>query len=196
MERRPDEQKWVEKARAELQALEAAQQPAPKPVSGSGKIEEKSSADDAAAREKLDRELKRDAVLPPSDDDLRLMDPFQRGQLHDLKDPFHGAGDDIVDPFERPSSAMNANTPSAERLRQYGAALAAYRRALSRHAEEVAQRFDRGVASALANNGASSALRAWNSVPLDDSELSAARASVERIRKSLVTAANSTTSIR
>ena len=155
----------------------------PKPVSGSGKIEEKSSGDDAAAREKLDRELKRDAVLPPSDDDLRLMDPFTRTNLHDLKDPFHGgAGDDIVDPFERSSAA----TPSAERLRQYGAALAAYRRALSRHAEEVAQRFDRGVASALATNGSASALRAWNSVPLDDSDLSAARASVERIRKSLL----------
>ncbi|HEX4458067.1 MAG TPA: tetratricopeptide repeat protein [Polyangia bacterium] len=180
MERRPDEQKWVEKARAELQALEAAQAPAAVHAP-SGKIEEKSTSDDEA-REKLDRELKRDAVLPPSDDDLRLMDPFTRANLHDLKDPFHaGAGDDIVDPFERSVAA----SPTAERLRQYGAALAAYRRALSRHAEEVAQRFDRGVASALATNGGANALRAWNSVPLDDSDLSAARASVERIRKSL-----------
>jgi tetratricopeptide (TPR) repeat protein len=195
MERRPDEQKWVDKARVELQALEAMQSPPASSTSrpASGKLEDKSTGDDAAAREKLDRELKRDAVLPPSDDDLRLMDPFMRGQLHDLKDPFRaGAGDDIVDPFDHPAAV--AMTPSAERLRQYGAALAAYRRALSRHAEEVAQRFDRGVASALATNGAS-ALRAWNSVPLEDSELAAARASVERIRKSMTapTAAASTT---
>lgn len=190
MERRPDEQRWVDKARAELQALEAMQSHPP-----SGKLEDKSTGEDVAAREKLDRELKRDAVLPPSDDDLRLMDPFMRGQLHDLKDPFRPAGDEIVDPFDQ-AGGGSAATPNAERLRQYGAALAAYRRALSRHAEEVAQRFDRGVASALASNGSASALRAWNSVPLDDSELAAARASVERIRKSLMAAAPASSSLR
>jgi tetratricopeptide (TPR) repeat protein len=180
MERRPDEQKWVEKARAELQALEAAQ--APKSAAPSGKIEEKVASEDAAARERLDRELRRDAVLPPSDDDLRLMDPFARYEVRDpfkndrdIRDPFRD-GDEIIDPFAR-----SASPAVPEKLRAYGAALAAYRRALARHAEEVTVHFERGM---VAGNGAN-ALRAWNNVPLDDSELEAARASVERIRKQL-----------
>ena len=88
------------------------------------------------------------------------------------------ASEDIVNPFESAPSA------SAERLRQYGVALAAYRRALSRHAEDVSLRFERGVASALAANS-SSALKQWNTVPLEDPEVAAARQSVERIRTQL-----------
>jgi tetratricopeptide (TPR) repeat protein len=175
MEKRPDEQKWVDKARAELQALEAMQA-APAPPSG--KIEDRSSTPSDEARRKLDAELRRDAVLPPSDDDMRLIDPFARHRLNDLKDPFQ-PGDDIVNPFE------SAPSPSAERLREYGAALAAYRRALARHAEDVSLRFERGVASALAAN-ASSALKQWNNVPLEDPEVRAARESVERIRTQLL----------
>jgi tetratricopeptide (TPR) repeat protein len=177
MEKRPEEQKWVEKATAELLALEAmqAKPAAPRP---SGKIEEKSTGGDDAARKKLDQELRRDAVMPPSDDDMRLIDPFSNGRLRDLKDPFHRS-DEIVNPFE------TAPSPSAERLRQYGAALAAYRRALARHAEDVSLRFERGVASALAANQ-SSALKQWNTVPLEDAEVAAARQSVERIRTQLL----------
>ncbi|MDB4966640.1 MAG: repeat-containing protein [Myxococcales bacterium] len=192
MERRPEEQKWVDKARTELQALEAMQA---KPQS-SGKIEEKSTGSfggfggggsgidserEHAERERLDRELRRDAVMPPSDDDMRLIDPFERGRLHDLKDPFRAGGeDDIVNPF-----AHDSLSPSAERLRQYEQALAGYRRALSRHAEDVSLKFERGVASALSSN-ASSALKAWNTVPLEDSEVKAARQNVERIRTQLL----------
>ena len=178
MEKRPEEQKWVEKAAIELQALEAQQQKAAAAPHPSGKIEEKSTGSDEA-RHKLDQELKRDAVLPPSDDDMRLIDPFSGGRLRDLKDPFHRGGDEIVNPFESAPSA------SLERLRQYGAALAAYRRALARHAEDVSLRFERGVASALASNQ-SSALRQWNTVPLEDAEVVAARQSVERIRTQLL----------
>jgi tetratricopeptide (TPR) repeat protein len=178
MEKRPEEQKWVDKARAEMQALEAAQRKPTPEAQPTGKIEDKSTGDDGA-RQTLDEELKRDAVLPPSDDDMRLIDPFQSGKLRDLKDPFPRGRDDIVNPFPQAAS------PSAERLRQYGAALAAYRRALARHAEDVSLRFERGVASALAANS-SSALQQWNHVPLDDSEVTAARQSVERIRTQLI----------
>ena len=178
MEKRPEEQKWVDKAAAELQALEAMQPKAAPPPHPSGKIEEKSTGGDDSARQRLDRELRRDAVLPPTDDDMRLIDPFAGGRLRDLKDPFRGGHDDIVNPFE------SAPTPSAERVRQYGVALAAYRRALARHAEDVSLRFERGVASALAANS-SSALKQWNTVPLEDPEVTAARQSVERIRTQL-----------
>ena len=84
-----------------------------------------------------------------------------------------------MNPFEQAPSA------SQERLRQYGVALAAYRRALARHAEDVSLRFERGVASALAAN-TSSALRQWNTVPLEDPDVNAARESVERIRTQLL----------
>lgn len=173
MEKRPEEQRWVDKARAELQALEAMQPKAP-PSRPSGKIEEKSTIDHD--RERLDQELRRDAVMPPSDE---IVDPFQHSRLRDLKDPFR-PNDDLVDPFARD----RATSQSSERLRQYGAALAAYRRALSRHAEDVSQRFERGVAAVLASN-TGSAMRAWNTVPLDDPEVAAARQSVERLRRTL-----------
>ena len=176
MEKRPDEQRWVDKARAELQALEAMQAP----HGPSGKIDDKSS-DNAEARLERDRELGRDALLPPSDDDMRLIDPFDRpgARLHDLKNPF-GGDEEIIDPFAPNAAVATAN----DKLRRYGAALAAYRRALSRQVDDVALRYERGVAAVLASN-ATSALRAWNGVALDDPDVTAARQSVERIRKSL-----------
>src|SRR5262249_44766706 len=138
MERRPEEQKWVDKARVELRALEEMAAPPPPAAPAApptGKLQERTSSSDEA-RERLDRELRRDAVLPPSDDDMRLIDPFTPGPfapgpfatgLRDLEDPFH-PDDVIINPFESAPSA------SAERLRQYGVALAAFRRALARHA--------------------------------------------------------------
>jgi tetratricopeptide (TPR) repeat protein len=187
MERRPDEQKWVEKARAELQALEAMQRGG-NSSAAAARIDERSLLEDATARERLDRELRRDAVLPPSDDDLRLMDPFQHAYIRELKDPFRD-GDEIIDPFDKErviatNVVAPALAPTAEKLRQYGVALAAYRRALARHAEDVTAHFERGVASALAANNAST-LKAWNNISFDDPDLTAARTSVERIRKQL-----------
>ncbi|HEX9104875.1 MAG TPA: tetratricopeptide repeat protein, partial [Polyangia bacterium] len=96
MEKRPEEQKWVDKAAVELQALEAMQ-PRPAAAQPSGKIEDKSTGGDDGARRKLDQELRRDAVLPPTDDDMRLIDPFGSGRLRDLKDPFRrGSGGDEI----------------------------------------------------------------------------------------------------
>jgi hypothetical protein len=187
MEHRPEEQRWVEKARVELQALEAMQpkSAAPRQKSRIDKEGGSGSGISDEARAQLERELQRDAVLMPTDDDMRLIDPFARtAHLRDLKDPFRGADvDDIVNPFALDPLPRNAAT--AERLRQYEAALATYRRALSRLAEDVSLRFERGVASALASN-ASSALKAWHNVPLDDAELRAARESVQRIRMQLL----------
>jgi tetratricopeptide (TPR) repeat protein len=179
MEKRPDEQRWVEKARAELQALQAM------PAGGgpSGKVEDRASEGgvDQAARDQLDRELKRDAVLPPSDDDLRLIDPFSSDRTRELRDPFHG---ELVDPFVSSTNASAKEGPQAARLREYGAALAAYRRALARQAEDVSARFERGVAGVLAENP-QSAMRAWNAVPLEDAQVEAARRSVEQLRRAL-----------
>jgi tetratricopeptide (TPR) repeat protein len=180
MEKRPEEQRWVEKARAELQALQSMQ-------GGGGpgaRLDDKTAGpgDGVASREALDRELRRDAVLPPSDDDLRLIDPFSSERLRDLKDPFRGP--EIVDPFATPASLP----PQVQKLRAYGAAVAAYRRALARQAEDVTKSFERGVAGVLAENPAS-AMKAWNAVPLDDVEVARARRSVEQLRRTLATAA-------
>jgi tetratricopeptide (TPR) repeat protein len=182
MEKRPEEQRWVEKARAELQALQAM----PSGSAPSGKVDERSTEGgvDQAAREQLDRELKRDAVLPPSDDDLRLIDPFSNDRTRELRDPFHT---ELVDPFTgAPSASASAAAGGvhAAKLREYGAALAAYRRALARQAEDVSARYERGVAGVLAENP-QSAMRAWDAVPLDDPQVSAARRSVEQLRRAL-----------
>ena len=190
MEKRPEEQSWVDKARTELQALQSMQGGS----SPSGKLDEKSMGDgsgDTAAREQLDRELKRDAVLPPSDDDLRLIDPFtgDRQNTRDLKDPFRG---ELVDPFGTPAMSQ---APAAQKLRDYGVALAAYRRALAHQAETVSARFERGVAGVLAEKP-QSAMRAWNTVPLDDPEVAAARSSVERCAVRSLFAADPSASAR
>ena len=76
---------------AELEALEAMQKPTPRGAAPSGKIEDKSTGDDDARR-KLDRDLRRDAALPPSDDDMRLIDPFANGRLRDLQSVRHRVG--------------------------------------------------------------------------------------------------------
>jgi tetratricopeptide (TPR) repeat protein len=177
MEKRPDEQRWVDKARAELEALQAMQR-----SSGpSGKIDDH-GGEDEARRAEIDRELKRDAIMPPADDDMTIIDPFDDSAniklVRDLKDPFVGG---TGGPSAPPGSA-------ADRLRQYGAALAAYRHALARHLDDISIRYERGATSAVSGN-MGMAVRAWSSVPLDDPEVTAARRTLERMRQNLGTAA-------
>jgi hypothetical protein len=180
MEKRPDEQRWVDKARAELQALEAAQRGG----SPSGKLEDK-IAPGRMRDEVFDRELQRDALLPLTRDDL--IDPFARrsSRLHGLRDPWQPFEPDqerLIDPFEDdPRPQGGASGASRRQLREYGAALAEYRRALTRHVEDVSTRYERGVALALMDD-APAATRAWNSVPLADPRVEAARRSVEHVR--------------
>jgi tetratricopeptide (TPR) repeat protein len=176
MEKRPDEQRWVDKARAELEALEAMQRSSS--PRASGKIEEKDSGDDVARRasEKLRRELERDQLAPLTDDDI--VDPFQRDtwgprQLRDLKDPF---GHDTPIP---PGISLDRR-----RLLEYEAAVQEFRRALSRHAEDVTARYQRGARLAMLAD-ARGATRAWDSVMLVDARVDAARKSVERVRQLL-----------
>jgi tetratricopeptide (TPR) repeat protein len=178
MEKRPDEQRWVDKARAELEALEAAQRGGP-----SGKLDDRRMPS-RFSDEAIDRELARDAILPLTRDDL--IDPFARPsrRLPGLRDPWQGATDDaLLDPFDdMPRRSAGAAPPADRRqLREYGAALAEYRRALTRHVEDVASRYERGVALALMDDGPAAA-RAWNSVPLADPRVEAARRSVEHVR--------------
>lgn len=169
MEKRSEEQRWVEKARAELEALEALQRTSGgrSPAGhGSGKIQEKGAGDDLAgsASERLERELERDRLQPFGDG---IVDPFAREpSFRELRDPFDEA----------------APSGETQRLRDYGRAIEGFRRALVRHAEDVTVRYQRGVAFALAAD-ARSALKAWSSLPLVDARVESARKSVERARK-------------
>jgi hypothetical protein len=79
---------------------------------------------------------------------------------------------------------------TADKLRQYGTAIAAYRHALARHLDDVSLRYERGVANAVGTAGGGMALRSWNLVPLDDPEVAAARRAVERLRQMLSTRAD------
>jgi tetratricopeptide (TPR) repeat protein len=181
MEKRPDEQRWVEKAKTELEVLESMQRSTP-----SGKIDEKGADDELvrAASERLRRELERDR-LAPMEGDTDLMDPFEpRGRL---RDPFGAPVKDLKDPFERDRAApVNPLLPAdRQRLQEYGAAIENFRRALSRHAEDVTQRYQRGTALAFADNPRA-ATRVLHSVPLDDPRVDSARKGVERIRQSLL----------
>ncbi len=188
MEKRPDEQKWVEKARVELGAMEASQKPAV-PSGGSGKVTDEKSTLDWAPVENRDEG----------------MDPRPLRGLRDLHDPFEntsqeppsGVGplehDGLIDPFkhhgEQPSIAPSlqpgpTSPVGTGRVREYGRAISAYRRALAEHAEEVSVRYERGVQSALAGRSRE-AVAAWNTIALDDTRVVAARRSIEQLRKNV-----------
>ncbi len=175
MEKRPDEQKWVDKAKAELEALEMMKRgPTGRRDSDLPKAME-------AANQELDRELQRDAVLPmaASDD---LIDPFKAQRGFGLRNPFPD-GDGLIDPYSYSSGDAQRSPATVEprRLRDYGAALIAYRRALSAQAEDVSMRYERGAALALMSD-ALAAARTWNTVRLDDALVIEAKKSVERAR--------------
>jgi tetratricopeptide (TPR) repeat protein len=190
MEKRPDEQRWVEKARQELEALEAMQKSSS--TGGAQKIQEKDAGDSAV--QDANRSLDRDLGRTPRDPD-GLMNPFigpySRSE-RDLRDPFDHQGrlnHDLKNPFDAdgviaPPSLMTPSTPADQRMREYGAALDAYRRALAQQAEVVSERYERGAAYASVDNRQAAA-RLWNSVPLTDSRLEAAKKSVERVRAQL-----------
>jgi tetratricopeptide (TPR) repeat protein len=174
MEKRPDEQRWVEKARGELQALEAS--PGAKGSSPSG--------DAGKGREphKL-----RDSLEPRVDG--RGDTGRAALERRELRNPFGDLwhGDELLDPFDgipEPPDLELAGADAKRKLRAYGAALAAYRRALSKHIEEIEARYERG--SQLVWNGSEprAALRAWNAIALVDPEVDAARRNLERVRAS------------
>jgi len=177
MEKRPEEQRWVDKARTELEMLEAMQRSS----APSGKVEEKDGSDatTGAVRERL-REL------APQRDTDGLIDPFRiPAEIRDgsgLRDPFDDQRlRDLKDPFRAEWQPLPTVSPDRRRLREYGLAIEAYRRALSRHAETVSERYQRGVSHALADD-ARGATRLWNSVPLDDAQVQEARRSIEKVR--------------
>jgi tetratricopeptide (TPR) repeat protein len=172
MEKRPEEQKWVDKARIELEALEMMKK-------GPTGMREPSALH--AANDALDRELQRDAVLPMTGDDL--IDPFKASKRgFGLRNPFPDE-DGLIDPYSLGPGEVNRAplTVETKKLREYGAALAAYRRALSAEAEDVSLRYERGAALALMND-APAAVRAWNTVSLESTRVDAAKKSVERAR--------------
>jgi tetratricopeptide (TPR) repeat protein len=171
MEKRPEEQRWVDKAKAELQALQSMQKGSRRETRGSSMMR--------AANDELDRELQRDAVLPMSSGD-DLIDPFRAtGSVSakvTLRNPFPVDDDELINPYAEPQAPARVD---ARRLREYGAALLAYRRALSAQAEDLSERYERGLASL---NDTPTALRMWNSVKLDDPRVVEARRSIERVR--------------
>jgi superkiller protein 3 len=175
MERRPEEQKWVEKARAELQALEGTR------GAPGGKVEEKSTLGTEQGQTSIVLEpywWRNDTLLDPFPETGRSIEPyallpFSSGDPDALMNPF--AAEQIAD------DPVGGDTETRRRLRSYGQALAAYRRALNRHVESVAAVFERGIAHALADDRLG-ATRNWNAIELRDTALEQARREVERVR--------------
>ena len=92
-----------------------------------------------------------------------------------------------MDPFRsgvernEPVDGVSPTPGQRSRIRVYGEAVAAYRRALSRHAETVSTRYERGVAFALIDDTAS-ARHTFDDIPLNDTSVTQARRSIERVR--------------
>ena|SRR5579883_621808 len=191
MEKRPAEQKWVEKARQELAGLEAMARPAA-PAEPGKLMDEKSAVEGLPAG---------GAPVPATPEDPAsggLLAP--EGERHpphlrDLHDPFQDlpdgadeagppwAPDGLLNPFplRHPEQPGAGAAPHASRAREYGQAVAAYRRALAAHVEDVSTRYERGVAHALAGRP-HEATAAWDTIALDDGRVVQARRSIERIR--------------
>jgi ABC-2 type transport system permease protein len=66
-------------------------------------------------------------------------------------------------------------------VREYGLAVAAYRRALALHEEDVSTRVERGVAAVMAGRP-HDAVAVWNGIPLDDHRVVQARRQIRIIR--------------
>jgi tetratricopeptide (TPR) repeat protein len=178
MERRPESQRWVDKARRELEALEGN---GPRGSRSRGHDLKNPFADrDGYAsnddllppgaeetrreHERIAREIAADDILPIDDDDYRTR------VARDLKDPFG----------EVPTAAA-----SRDRLARYASALAAYRAALDRQANEVAAIYQRGAERVLAND-LRGAQRMWSQVVGTDRSLDEAKARLERAREQLL----------
>src|SRR5262249_46932083 len=125
------------------------------------------------ANQVLERELEREPTLRDQDD---LMNPFETT-------PTHGRG--LRNPFENdgaPRPELDRSlAPGRQSLRDYGAAIEAYRRALSRQVEDVSESYQRGVQLVLAADERG-AERAWSSIKLQDARVDAARRSIEKVR--------------
>ncbi len=175
MEKRPESQRWVDRARRELESLEG---PGPRtrlyhnhdlknpfddrpayasaddllPPGGEDKL--------GAARDRIQRELAADDILPIDGEDLR-----QGAELG-----LRGAG-----------SAGADAAGSRDRLARYANALAGYRNALDHHASEVAALYQRGAERVLVND-LRGAQRIWGSTVAADSRIEEARLRLERAR--------------
>ncbi|HEY7955427.1 MAG TPA: tetratricopeptide repeat protein [Polyangia bacterium] len=162
MEKRPDEQRWVDKAKAELEVLESMQKSQPAaPVPHSDARSPKLGQDAFAGDELMNPFAQDDARI----DQRELRDPFAARQGSEL--------------------ARAGGDASRGKLREYGRALLAFRRALARHAADVTERYERGIGFALADD-APAALRAWNGVALEDSRVNDALRGVEQVRRRLL----------
>jgi tetratricopeptide (TPR) repeat protein len=179
LEKRPDRERLVARARNAVAALEA-----------------RTAAADP---------YQSDAVMPFVEE--RPAGDARQRRFRDLRDPFGaldgpGGGDDLMNPFSagarRPRAMLDpfgeASATEARgrregddasalsvRNRAHAAALSAYRRALAAHIERVTVRYEKGVALSLAGR-AREAAAAFDAVPLDDAALADARQKLERLR--------------
>ncbi len=153
------------------------QRSAPSP---SGKLMDDKSTGDEALR----RSIERDRLMPlgPSDDETGN----GLGRLRDLHNPWPERGlDGLLDPFGPDLDVPPPGASVRRQLRAYGAAVAEFRRALSRQVEDVTIRYERGATLALGEDHLG-AFRAWNSVRLNDPQVDAARRGVEKLRSTLL----------
>ena len=162
IESRPAQQKYVEKAKAQLAQLESKQR------AGAMGL----------------KPMERDDILPMSDGahgDLR--DPFDAGGARGVDADVESAGSIAVDASGRggDGGARKGDAAGVARAREYLAALAAYRHALAAHADRVSARCEKGAALAVAGR-IKEANAAWDAVPLEDEKLAAARRQLEKLR--------------
>jgi hypothetical protein len=172
MERRPEEQRWVDKARIELQALEEMVGPKGARATPGDPLH--------ATNQRLSRELALESAIH---DDDALVDPFTSMPLKTGLHVRPGLDDGLIDPFggDPPIATVASPVAQAQRIGQYGAALLAYRRALVRQVEDVSFLLERGMEFVLAENAAEAA-KIWNDVPLGDLRVTQARRLVEQAR--------------
>ncbi len=180
MERRPESQRWLDRARHELEALEGTPH-----------------ANMSDLKNPFEQHARRDLKNPFQDHDAYASDEFlppgESARPRDARaDRISAelARDDIL-PIIISGDSDNdvvpddtSPTTSRERLARYANALAAYRIALEHQASEVAAVYQHGVDRVLAND-LRGAQRAWTVSVESDRALSEARARLDRARSTL-----------
>jgi len=173
MEHRPELQRWIDRARQELKALDGT-------ARGGDPSDLKNPFEDSS------HVLAIDDLLPPGDLGVASRARVDRELAADdlLPVDLDGEGDEQLASVKLDDAKL-AGVPQRDRLAKYAAALAAYRQALERQQDEVAALYQRGADRVLADD-LKGARKLWASAQLVNKTVDDAKAKLERARQGLL----------
>ncbi len=175
MEQRPESKRWLDQARQELDTMERST-----PHSA---LDLKNPFDNSRVYATSRVYAFADEFLPPGDTFRSgAHERIVRELAADDILPVALTDDDAID--DRILPPEPTGNKERDRLARYAAALAAYRTALVRHADQVSNLYQRGTERVLAND-LRGAQKAWSNTAVSDRDVEEARLRLEKARVGL-----------